>query len=228
MTQQESKLVPRRIVRGAECVPSGRTYTLDDTPEVRSAIEEYRRDVARASKFWPRWAVLAICTACAVLLSSVLMSGFDLFFVSKPWLLIPVVAVFGILSLFLLFLDQDRRRRRRRGRIIEGVERFESTPGVTPVPEMFLEMAVPTSLYGADPAQVLHAAVSRGERAVIRAAICRMKEEHDIERGLDPQIIRGGDSDRIVDELVDHVKRASGQEGARASKRRGLRRWARA
>lgn len=212
MTQQESKLVPRRIVRGAEGVPSGRTYILDDTPEVRSAIEEYRRNVARASKFWSRWGgVLAIYnTAWAVLVF------FTLMFVSKPWLIVLVLAVSVISSLSLLFLDEGRRHRR----IRKGVERFESTPGVTPVPEMGIMDAVPESLFGADPAQVLYAAVSKGDRDVVLAVIRRMNDMYyrdawDKERWFD----------QTVDDLVDHVKRANGERESRRARR--FRLWAR-
>lgn len=216
MTQQESRPVPRRIVRDTEDVPSGRTYILDDTPEVRSAIEEYRRDVARTSKSWPRRrAVLAIYTAWFVLVSFILMLRSDLLFASKTWLLI-LVAVSAILLLSLPFLYEDRRR----GRTLRGVERFESTPGVTPVPEMGARDAVPESLSGADPAQVLYAAVSKGDRDAVLAVIRRMSDVYyrdawNKERGFD----------RTVDELVDHVKRANGERGSKRARK--FRLWAR-
>lgn len=205
----ESSAGPRYALHvDTEVFPLGRAYILELSGETWAALGEFQAETARAKarcsrrtrriKVWPSLA--AVLVTVGVLVIDQTLPYFLLAFLT---LSLTGVLIMALRSYFQTLERDD---------LCYALSRFENAAGVTLVPGMRARHPVPQSLSGADPAEVLHAAVHSGEPNAVSAVLDRMSDECQRERERDVAE-RAKRSERLVDDLVAEAGRDRGTAG---------------
>lgn len=209
----ESSAGPRYALHvDTEVFPLGRAYILKLAGETWAALGEFQAETARAKARWSRrirrievWPSLAaVLATVGILVIDRTLPHFLLAFLT--------LSLTGVLVMAL----RSHFRTLERDDLCYALSRFENAAGVTLVPGMRARHPVPQSLSGADPAEVLHAAVHSGEPDAVSAVLDRMSDECQRER--ERYVAeRARRSERLVDDLVAEAGRDRGttKEGSR-------------
>ena len=202
----ESAAGPRyALYADTEVFPLGSVYILELTGETGAALGEFQAETALAKARCYRrvrrievWPFMAAVLATAGIL--VIDRSFPYFLLAFVTLSLTGILILALRSYFQTLERDD---------LCYALSRFENAAGVTLVPGMRARHPVPQSLSGADPAEVLHAAVHSGEPDAVSAVLDRMSDECQRER--ERYVAeRAKRSEHLVNDLVAEARRDRG------------------